>query len=202
MKKIVCLVMTIAMTLMFASCSDDTNDTTTTTTATTSTSTSSSSTVTPCSQEELVEKTGINLEAPNGADKIEYAYCEGDVSYAETKFTFNGATYVYRAQFTNATDIKTCTDGTVVDVYDVEDTMEDGTNIGVALGADDMDLFLDDCEMTKVSNREAIYIENMDDAGLVTWLDVAPGVLYTMTMDKDADDDELIEMAEVCFAPM
>lgn len=194
MKKLISILMVMAMTLVFAAgCSVETNVTTTKT----------ESHTTVCDHDEMVEKSGINLEAPNGADTIEYAYCEGDVQYAETTFTFEGVTYVYRAQFTDATDIRTCTDGTVAEETEaLEDSVSEGTNIGVALAGDNIALSFNEGNMVTVNDREGIFLKNDEDAGLVTWLDVAPGVLYTMTMDKDCSEDKLMEMAESCFAPM
>lgn len=196
MKKIfgIVMVMVMAMTLVFTTgCTVESNVTTTKTETHTKV----------CSQEEMTEKTGISLEAPNGADEIQYAYCEGDENYAQAKFTFDGATYVYRAQFTNATDFRTCKDGTVPEeTEDLENAVSEGDNIGIALAGDEIDTAFNEGSFIQIQDRDGLFLKNEDGAGMVTWLDVAPGILYTMTVDQNCDQDKLVEMADSCFAPM
>lgn len=155
-----------------------------------------------CSQEEMVTNSGISLEAPNGADSIQYAYCEGDVQYAEATFTFDGATYIYRAQFTNATDIGTCKDGTVAEGEDLETAVAENDNVGIELAGDDISTSWEEGSYVDIQNRDGLFLKNDEDGGLVTWIDVAPGILYTMTMDTGCTQDKLVEMANDCFAPM
>ncbi len=188
------MVMVLAMTLVFATgCSFETNVSTTKT----------ESHIKVCSQEEMVANSGINLNAPEGAESVEYSYCEGDVQYAEAKFEMDGATYIYRAQFTDATDYRACTDGTIAEDDDtLTDAVSEGTHVGVALVKDDISLSFNEGSYADIQGRDGIFLKNDEDAGLVTWIDVVPGVLYTLTVDQNCDAEALVELANNIFEPM
>lgn len=188
MKKILGIVMIIAMVFAFAGCAKEEE------------SVEVVNPVHECTQEELVQATGINLEAPNGSDTIQYRYYDGDNMIAEAEFTFNGVTYVYRAQSTDATDIKTGVDGTVVDADKLADAAKEGNNIGILLAGDYYEW--DECKQMDFQGRDAIYVQVNDGPAVMTWLDVVPGFVYSMSMDKDASEAQLVEMAESCFVPM
>lgn len=93
----------------------------------------------------------------------------------------DGAKYCYRAQNTQTVDIKADdTASKLCGLY--EDWDENGE--------------------TTVSNRPAIYGIKADGPSYIAWLDVVPGVMYTLSVDTNSSVDALRTCAEACFLPM
>lgn len=151
-------------------------------------------------KEDVLQKTGVSLEAPNGADKINYYYIDNDPEIAQAEFFFDGVGYVQRAEMTDVTDIMANTDGTVSDESNIGEALESGKNVA----ADFCGMFekWDKSGTTTVCDRPAVYGLHEGGQGYIAWLDVAPGVMYSMSMDNKCSLDALKEMAEDCFIPM
>lgn len=190
MKKILSIVLILAMTLAFATgCAKEPEQ--------------GEEVVNPIhdsTQDEVFDATGIRLEAPDGAESVQYRYYNGELMLAEVEFIIDDITYSYRAQLTDATDIKTRVNGTVATDEELEESMKDGSNMGLSLSGYYYDW--DACSQTKVGDRPALYAHVNDGPAVVTWLDVVPGVMYTMTMTSDASEDQLMKVVETCFEPM
>ena len=156
----------------------------------------------------LVEATGISLEAPEGATDVLYQYCEGidgSGKFAEVDFTLDGNEFCYRAQLTDVTSITVGADVAEGDegmdaVEDLTTSLKECINIGAALAG----MYYDwkACGTTVISNREAVFGLNEGGPGFVAWLDVVPGCLYSLSVDKNATQDLLQTTAEKIFVEM
>ena len=198
MKKILVLVVAIAMTFAMCSCGKK----------------SSEEVVNPvheCTYDELVKKTGIDILIPNGAEEGVYAYIDGknaeDV-IAQATFKFDGDTYCYRAQSTAKTSIMANVDSDSESAAsELAKALESGTNIGAALSGMH---FKWECSATVDVHssqdsqiiKDAICAWNEGKEGFITWLDVVPGYLYSLSMDKNCTQDKLMKMADTIFVPM
>ena len=160
--------------------------------------------VTECTQEELLEATGFELAAPEEADNVVYSYItvEGQEPIAQVTFTVIEDNYCYRAQSTGVTNIMSGIDekGEVVTAESIQDALESGINIGAALSG--MNYEWKACATVDVQHCEGICAFNEGKAGFISWLDVAPGVLYSLSMDDGCTQDHLMNMAESIFVPV
>ena len=160
--------------------------------------------VTECTQEELLETTGFDLVAPEGAEDVAYSYisAEGEETIAQMIFTVDGKEYCYRAQPTAVTSIMSGIDekGEVITAESIQDALESGINIGAALSG--MNYEWKACATVDVQHCEGICAFNEGKAGFISWLDVVPGILYSLSMDDGCAQDNLMNLAEAIFVPV
>ena len=159
--------------------------------------------VTECTQEEMLEATGLELAAPEGATDVVYAYieAENEETIAQVQFTVDGNTFCYRAQPTAATSIMAEIDEDGFYMADtLQETLDSGLNIGSALSG--LDYEWEACATIDIAHCEGIAGFNAGKAGFVAWLDVAPGILYSLGMDTGCSQDLLMDMAETVFVPV
>ena len=144
--------------------------------------------VTECTAEEMLEATGFNLAAPENATDVRYFYisAEGLEPIAQVQFTVNDNEYCYRAQATAETEIMKSIDTAT----EAGNTLS-GLNYEWKAGA-----------MVDVSYCEGVCAFNEGSAGFVSWLDVVPGVLYSLGMNDHCTQDTLLDMAESIFVPL
>ncbi len=154
------------------------------------------------SADALCEATGMSIDAPEGASDVVYSYCQdedGGISFSQVRFTYDGDSYCYRCQDSG-------------DVTSIEATLEDGAegdllaqmshciNVGAALAG--MHYDWQSGGTYDIADRNAVFAFNEGEAGFVAWLDVAPGVLYSLSIDDNADQMKLVDTAELVFVPM
>lgn len=127
---------------------------------------------------EVLNATGMNVTvAPAEAEQITYnVLMLGDMTVAETTFVLNDIKYSYRMAATM--ELKEDFD----DLSELEGSFEHQTAGNVQW-----------CP-AKISFTEG-------GQGKIIWFDVVPGILYSLTMDKGADENELINMAHELFEP-
>lgn len=192
MKKIIAIL--LAMVMVFAMCAcakEEPEDTT-----------GVANPVHQCTKEEMLEATGMDIDAPEGATEVEYSYIDTDSDpIAQVEFELNDEEFCYRAQSTAVTSL--------VESFEQDENIEEGAlqdalNKGVATGAALAGLNYEWSAAASVdapAGREGVYALNGDDEGFIAWLDVVPGVLYSLAMD-DATIDGLLDTAELVFVPM
>lgn len=130
--------------------------------------------LTEVSAEELLQATGLELHAPDGATDVKFFTLQSENSLtAQMVFTFDGVEYTYRAQSTGE-----------LETYDMSG------------------LYYDDwkTEEVQVSYCSAVAQSN-DKAAAVYWLDVVPGVNYTLSCTDPTTVEQLVAMANQIFEP-
>ena len=132
---------------------------------------------------QIMNRLGYDMDvAPQNAKNIMYitfALDPGDgtetLETAETSFTVDGIRYAYRTAGTGQVVLQ--------DISGMEDGKYENSS-SVELGW---------CA------AEAFWTEG--GAGKLIWLDLAPGLVYSLTMDTGASKDALTEMAETLYTP-
>ena len=132
---------------------------------------------------QIMNRLGYDMDvAPQNAKNIMYitfALDPGDgtetLETAETSFTVDGIRYAYRTAGTGQVVLQ--------DISGMEDEKYENSS-SVELGW---------CA------AEAFWTEG--GAGKLIWLDLAPGLVYSLTMDTGASKDALTEMAETLYTP-
>ena len=127
---------------------------------------------------QILRATGLDVTvSPKNAENITYnAFLLNGLTVAETTFQINGITYVYRMAGTmelleNFTDIS-----------GLNETFEQ-----IALG--------------EVFWCRAKLSYNHGGQGKILWFDLVPGILYSMSMNRGASEEALLEMANSLFEP-
>lgn len=148
------------------------------------------------SEQELVEATGIDLPAPEGAEDVVYnVLCASqDCPIAEMVFTLNGTSAYLRAQ---ATDF----------IPEEPDQSASVSGIRAAADITDFDISglyfeperLSLCDVAE--SRPGICWVG-DGYGVLAWVDVAPGILYDLCMTENADETTLQTLGDTVFVPL
>lgn len=158
--------------------------------------------VTECTYEELIEHGCVDIKAPENAEDVQYSYieAEGLETIAQVTFSVDGNEFCYRAQPTAITSIMTNSDGTEVSLEQLQEAMNAGTQIGAALSGLNYEW---ECFATvDVDYCSGICVFNKGDAGFITWLDVAPGILYSLGMNDGCAQNLLEDTAAEIFVPV
>lgn len=199
MKKILSILLSLSLVFVMASCGNDFESEDLSEIA---------NPITECSSaQELLDVTGISIDAPKGATNITYSYIDiGQSSeefyLAQVDFELNGKQYFYKAKMTNKTTLSSAvaTDEDA-DVDDLEDMLEDTAEEGGEF-AGLYDEWKSASLIDVAGSREGVVAFNKGHAGYVAWLDVAPGALYCLGMTSGSSYDLLVNTAEKCFVPM
>lgn len=133
---------------------------------------------------EIMESLGYDMEvALEGAQKVSYTIFTLDLQdgseplhVAETEFTLQGQRYIYRTAAATKTELQDLS-GTAGTSYDKQSSAELGW-----------------CQ--------AQIFWNEGKNGKILWLDLAPGLVYSLSVDSGASEDMLKEMAEILYTPM
>lgn len=127
--------------------------------------------------ETLVQKLGYSMAVvPDGAEKVSYkAIGYQDFTVGETSFVWDDVQYAYRM----ASTMK-------IEEYfaDISDAVLFGEEYA-----------------TEVLWCPARITIDETGHGKIVWFDVVPGLLYSLTMDSNASEDTLLEMAHLLFEP-
>lgn len=154
-----------------------------------------------CSYDELLQATGIAIDAPEGAENVAYAYIDTQPApISQVCFTLDGMNFCYRAQPTSYVSIYANVNEDAAS-EDLAAALNDCTNIGAALAG--MHYQWKCSGLYDLENgREAVFAFDEGKEGFIAWLDIAPGVLYSLSVDSKASQDVLINMAEQIFVPL
>ena len=156
-----------------------------------------------CTEEELVQVTGIGLKAPEGAENAAYYYIDSeDAPISQVMFTLGKKAYCYRAQPVSATSLSGfAAENIDASAVDLSDELNAAAQAGASLAG-----YFGDWEcagLTDVAgSREGVFAFNDGKDGFIAWLDVVPGVMYSLSMSKGASQMLLQETAELCFVPL
>lgn len=126
----------------------------------------------------IVETLGFDLAvAPEEAEDVVYnAFALGDLIVGETTFLLDGVRCSCRTAATLLIEED------FADISGLEGTFQSNTAAQVGW-----------C-LAKLAYDEG-------GAGKIIWFDAAPGLLYSLSMDRGASENALLEMAEQLFAP-
>lgn len=148
------------------------------------------------SEQEMTEKTGIDLPAPENAVDVKYnIICASDEHpIAEMEFTLDGVAAFERAQFTSLTNI--AVENPDASAQEIMSAISDAEwNIS------GLHYSWDNAASTMVSYCDG-WIYSCKEAGLICWLDAAPGILYNIGVAEKTDYDTLQKLADTAFVPM
>ena len=127
---------------------------------------------------QILKATGLDVAvAPENAQNITYnAFLLDGLTVAETTFQLDGITYAYRMAATM-------------------ELVEDFADISGMAGPFDHEI------ADQVLWCSAKLSFNEGGEGKVLWFDVVPGILYSLSMDSNAGEEALLELAEELFVP-
>lgn len=125
---------------------------------------------------QILRETGLNVAAaPEGAENITYnAFLLDGLTVAETTFTLDGTAWSYRMAATAEI---------AEDFADISGLELPGTAAGTSVGW---------CSARSLCH---------EGQGKLLWFDVVPGLLYSLTMDSNAGEEVLLDMAADLFVP-
>lgn len=151
----------------------------------------------------LVDETGIALDAPKGAEDVVYAYIDAasdeESAIAQVTFKLDGKAYTYRAAMTDEVDLMDGLNGS--DMNKVKERMNAATEKGAALAGLNYDSWKNSASV-EVSYCKGVYAHSKEAPSFIAWLDVAPGVLYSLSADDEVDQMVLYKIANSTFVPM
>lgn len=129
------------------------------------------------SRQELAEKSGIDLGAPEGATDMVYSLIDlsEGLPVAQLRFDLDGHELCLRAQAMNSESMA----GDISGLYYEWELKQN----------------------TFVSLRYAV-VNICGDIGYIKWVDAVPGIQYSLSMTEGADDELLVELAEKVFYPV
>lgn len=176
------MALVLSMSLVFAGCGDKES------------STGMPNPMTEVDEQGLIDATGIDMPAPEGAEDVQYFVIEGsDMTMGEMRFTLDGKSAYLRSVPTDLTSFfPENTD---------EDNPPDPTEVGLQGDISGLNYEWERMAGVEVCGRSA-YCQLKDDIGYIAWIDIAPGILYNLGMEKDADEKILVELAEKAFKPI
>ena len=127
---------------------------------------------------EILQATGMDVAvAPDEAEQVTYnAFLMDGLTVAETTFRLDGITYTYRMAATM-------------------ELTEDFADLSGMEGP------FEETIASKVHWCGAKVSVNRSGEGKIIWFDVAPGILYSLSMDQGASEEALLEMANWLFVP-
>ncbi len=138
------------------------------------------------SEDEMCQRTGIDLPLPERATDITYSVIEnGDFDIAQAEFTLDGHKMYLRACSTGTTSL-----------------MESPTAISKDCDISGLNYEWSAGGILSVQNRDAMFNISKEGPGFIAWLDVVPGIIYNLCMEEGADQDVLLNTAEEIFVPM
>lgn len=125
--------------------------------------------------DELVQITGLALTPPEGASDVRFSYLneKPEPKMSQMDFTYNGKAFTYRAERTGE-----------LEAYDMSGLYYDWTDVSEA----------------SVLYNTAI-VQTCDKAGCIYWLDIVPGVSYTLGCSEAVSAEELTELANMIYEP-
>lgn len=127
------------------------------------------------SAEELAQVTGLVLTPPEGAEDVRFSYLNSDSDYkmAQMDFTYNGKRYTYRAEPTGE-----------LEAYDMSGLYYSWTDVR---------------DVSVLYNEAKLQLS--DKAGSIYWLDIAPGINYSLGSNEPVSAEELTELAKLIYVP-
>ncbi|MDO5117003.1 MAG: hypothetical protein Q4D34_00715 [Eggerthellaceae bacterium] len=141
-------------------------------------------------QQGIVEATGIDLPAPEGATDVKYFIYKVENPIAEMRFTLDGKQANLRAQATSLTDL-------AIDTSKAKSDQATYADIDIS----GMNYTWDTIGTQIVKDRSALCFV-AGKVGFIAWIDAVPGILYNLSMDDGASFETLVQMADASFVPL
>lgn len=153
--------------------------------------------MTEVSYQELLEKTGVDMPAPEGATDVKYFTIKIDdnATMAQMDFTLDGKKATLRAQSTGLTTFDNTVKDLVSGKVDVKAVTDSEFNIS------GLNYEWKDFAEQKVAERTAVSFLN-GDVGFIAWVDVVPGFVYNLGMNEGASHQVLTDLANKVFVPI
>lgn len=148
------------------------------------------------SQEEMVEATGIDLPAPEGAQNVTYHVlsASSESPIAEMDFMLDGQELYLRAQST----------GFLPDSPDADATLEDITSSMDLTSWDISGLYFtaDAQAVTYIQDNYPGMYWTGEGYSVLGWVDEVPGILYNLCSTNGMDSETLQTTADTVFVPL
>lgn len=153
--------------------------------------------MTEVSYQELLEKTGVDMPAPEGATDVKYftIKIDDDTMLAQMDFTLEGKKATLRAQSTGLTTFDNTVKDLVSGKVDVKAVTDSEFNIS------GLNYEWKDFAEKKVQYDTAVSFLN-GDVGFIVWVDVVPGFVYNLSMSEGASHQVLADLANKVFVPI
>jgi len=194
-KKFLAILLALVFAFAMCACGDDADD---------DGQTGVANPIVETDQAGILEATGIEIAAPEGAEDVEYSYIkgteDGQQPIAQVEFEFEDNDYCYRIQMTDQLSMYGGEPGEEANLEELMKTLNDGTNVGAQLSG--MYYEWEASGTTVVDYCDGVFAFNQGDEGFISWLDVVPGALYCLSMEDDCTQDLLDQMAAKLFVPM
>lgn len=145
----------------------------------------------------LVEATGIALTAPEGAEDVKYFAISMDDGYsiAEMQFTMDGVEYCQRAASTDLTEFPMTAEEAQAAYAESMDVANDADLTGMYYQWESV------IDGTVSACPAQVYTETTENAAIVLWLDVAPGLNYSLSA-VGVDADTILATANAVYVPL
>ena len=177
MKRFLSIVLAAALCFSFAGCAENDTQAVTETEA----ASQAAAVANPMVETDLagiLEATGLSFEPLDGAENVKYFIYHGTL--AEMQFTYDGVDYRYRMAATDK----------LQEVDDISGLYYQWT-------------VEEDCEVANRIAKQRRYIGTDGYIDNILWLDVVPGVAYSLTAEaKDLDGFDILAIAEQIFTPL
>lgn len=175
MKKILALVLALAMVFALCACGSKDNTTVNVDKESEGKVTVGAGIENPmhsATQESILEDIGVSFQIPAGAEDVKFYTIDTDPKTAQMSFVFDGDEYTYRIASNNEfTDISGM-------YYEWEETEE-----------------------THVGYCDAKICWNDWKEGVILWYDAVPGLMYSISQGVNANYNSLEGMASILFEP-
>ncbi len=174
MKKMVAFFLTLASFMIFMACEKNEGSKKA---VVTEESTQIANPIQKSNAEEILQKIGVEFGLPEGAEDISYSIISGQT--AQMDFVWNGANCCARIEPSIALELQ-----------DISGFYYDWKNESVC----------------KVSYNEAqvkwTADENGDSLGICIWWDAVPGLMYSVSMKANANEENLSTLANAIYIQM
>lgn len=154
-----------------------------------------------CTQEEMTQETGISIDAPEGAENVQYSYIEDTALIAQVTYTLNGIEMCYRAESTGARSIMSGIDDSEATLETITEDISNQINIGAELSG----MYYDwECAGTTVvgNSHDAVFGFNTGHQGFISWLDNDKGILYSISMTDGCSQQVLEDTANTACSTL
>lgn len=158
-----------------------------------------------CSYEDMIQASGIDVAAPDNATDVVYSYIEnGDTTMSQVVFKLDGREFCYRGESTQLTAYPGLGGDSDEDVKDSAGEVNFEAAIEEATKLSGMYFEWESVGGTNMEKNECMAVYGLNDGkeGFISWLDVVPGVIYSLSVDQGASQELLENTANLVFIPM
>lgn len=149
--------------------------------------------------EDIEEATGVYLQKPNASKTVSMGYIEDDdANIAEIIFKMDEKEYALRGK---KTDLKTIIDSKISDPDATNEEIKEAVERGVEACNDLAGMYYiwkSSATLDLENGDEAIVAFNEGKEGFIAWLDKDNGYLYSISMEKGANQNRLEKMQALC----